>query len=280
MEKLKNPIATWDITISKEAYATSHDLAEVFNEKFKKWCFQLEKGSNTDYIHWQCRVSTRGKSRNKPSIKGVHPDAITPTSNTNKNNDFYVLKEETRVDGPWTDKDQPKTLTKQLELFLNLDFYPWQTSVLEMCNVWDPRWIDVIYDTEGNLGKSIFAEYLEYQGIAEEVPPYRNMEDIFQWVAGRPIKPVYIFDMPRGMKKDKLADFYSGIEVIKNGVAFEKRYCPDKKRFSRPRIFIFTNTLPKFELLSRDRWQVWRVRNKKLEIYEEECEYVSSSESD
>ena len=27
--------------------------------------------------------------------------------------------------------------------------------------------------------------------------------------------------MPRGMKKDKLEDFYSGIEVIKNGVAHD-----------------------------------------------------------
>ena len=40
------------------------------------------------------------------------------------------------------------------------------------------------------------------------------MEDIFSWVCSRPIKPCYIFDLPRGMKNYKLADLYSGIEVI------------------------------------------------------------------
>lgn len=280
MVKPKNPIATWDITIPEHAFNNEQDVADLFNKMFKKWAFQLEKGENTDYLHYQCRVSTRTKSRNEPSIKGVHPDAITPTSNNNKDNDFYVLKEATCVNGPWTDKDQPKSLTKQLSIFKKRDFYPWQSSLLEIANIWDDRFIDVIYDTEGKLGKSIFSEYLEHENIAEEVPPYRSMEDIFQWVAGRPIKKVYIFDMPRGMKKDKLAEFYSGIEVIKNGVAYDKRHYPKKIRFDRPRIFIFTNSLPKFELLSMDRWKVWRIRNKCLEVYEEECECVSSTESD
>ena len=66
--------------------------------------------------------------------------------------------------------------------------------------------------------------------------------------------------MPRGMKKDRLGDFYSGIEVIKNGASYDKRYAPDKKRFNRPRIFVFTNTLPVFELMSKDRWEIWTIQ--------------------
>ena len=81
--------------------------------------------------------------------------------------------------------------------------------------------------------------------------------------------------MPRGMKKDKLGDFYAGIEVIKNGVAYDKRYTAKKTRFDRPRIFVFTNTLPVFELLSKDRWQVWEVKDKTLHKY---LEYNSSDE--
>jgi len=95
--------------------------------------------------------------------------------------------------------------------------------------------------------------------MAEEIPPFRLMDDIFQWVAGRPIKPVYIVDMPRGMKKDRLGDFYSGIEVIKNGVAYDKRYHAKKIRFNRPRVFVFTNELPNLDLMSKDRWVIWMV---------------------
>ena len=34
------------------------------------------------------------------------------------------------------------------------------------------------------------------------------------------------------LKKDKLADLYSGIEVIKNGVCYDKRYHAKKLWFS------------------------------------------------
>ena len=37
-------------------------------------------------------------------------------------------------------------------------------------------------------------------------------------------RKAYAIDLPRGMNKKGLADFYSGIEVIKNGVAYDKRY--------------------------------------------------------
>ena len=33
--------------------------------------------------------------------------------------------------------------------------------------------------------------------LAESVPPYRLMDDMFSWVCGRPIKPCYIMDLPR-----------------------------------------------------------------------------------
>jgi hypothetical protein len=128
-----------------------------------------------------------------------------------------------------------------------------------MSTAFDMRKIDLIYDPNGNIGKSLFSEYLEYNGLAEEIPPFRLMDDIFQWVCSRPIKKCYIVDMPRGMKKDKLGDFYSGIEIIKNGVAYDKRYNAKKIRFDRPRIFVFTNMLPEFSLMSKDRWNVWIV---------------------
>ena len=58
------------------------------------------------------------------------------------------------------------------------------------------REIGLIYDRRGNCGKSIFLEYLESQKLAEEVPPFRLMDDIFQWVCSRPIKKCYILIYP------------------------------------------------------------------------------------
>ena len=143
--------------------------------------------------------------------------------------------------------------------FLEMELRPWQKSCLRIAERYDDRGINLIYDRVGNIGKSIFCEYCEYIDIATEVPPYRLMDDIFAWVCSIPVAKTYIFDMPRGMKKDKLGDFYSGIEIIKNGVAYDKRYKARKIRFNRPNVFVFTNTLPALKLMSLDRWKLWEV---------------------
>jgi hypothetical protein len=240
----------WDFTLGKRG----ENISEIFDEKllidnFRKKCkqyaFQLEEGAS-GYIHYQGRISLIKKKSLKALINFFSEECFasihwSQTSNlvAKRGDDFYVTKEDTRIKGPWTDKDEVKILTKQMKMFNEWGLLDWQSELKEKAKIFDLRTIDLIYDPEGNKGKSLFSEHMEYEGIAEEVPPFRLMDDIFQWVAGSAIKKCYIFDMPRGMKKDKLADFYAGIEVIKNGVAYDKRYNPKKIRFDRPRIYVF-----------------------------------------
>jgi hypothetical protein len=264
-----NEIYVWDFTLSNKDDEDVNILKDILSSTSKSWALQKEKGE-TGYIHWQGRLSLR-KKKTKSSIinffktkEPFNKAYFSPTATENSKSFNYVLKDETRIDGPWTDKDLIQHETKQIQIFKKLELYDWQKKLEEMAKQFDMRTIDLIYDIKGNTGKSIFSEYLEYQGIAEEVPPFRLMDDIFQWVASRPIKECYLFDMPRGMKKDKLADFYAGIEVIKNGVAYDKRYNAKKIRFNRPRVFVFTNTLPAFNLMSKDRWKVWTFYNNDL----------------
>lgn len=259
MPKQENLISGFDITISSDKIKTYTEVIEIFQRHCTKWCFQQEKGHDTGYIHWQCRVNL--KIRIRPTTKKFpFCGHFTPTCSKTfiTEDDFYVMKEDTRIDGPWR-SDTYVAETRQLKEFKEMTLRGYQQEILNWVNKPDNRIIDVIYDKIGNLGKSLFCEYLEYIGAAEEVPSYRSMEDIMAWVASRPIRKMYCFDMPRGMKKDKLAEFYSGIEIIKNGVAFDKRYSASKLRFDRPRVVIFTNTLPNFELMSADRWKVHEV---------------------
>lgn len=256
-----NPIAMFDITIPEVDYEVPKLLA-LMKLNCSRFAFQLEEGTETGYRHYQCRISLKKKMRFSTMLnKKLFSGHISATSNPTHfaGDEFYVLKDETRIDGPWTDRDVVKTVTKQLTIFQGYTLRKYQEAIIEECNKFCMRTINLIYDPVGNCGKSLLSEYLEFEGMAEEVPPYRLMDDIFQWVATRPIKGCYIVDMPRGMKKDKLADFYSGIEVIKNGVAYDKRYTAKKVRFSRPRIFIFTNELPCFDLMSKDRWITWQI---------------------
>lgn len=267
-----NEIAVWEFRYNATTFQDEEPLRELLKGIAKTYCFQLEKG-DSGYLHYQGRLSLFKKRRKRAAMKlfpeGLIPNYFEPTISLEytKGDNFYCMKKDTREAGPWTDKDKVIPLTEQMKLFLSWELLPWQKSLVEQTSTFDMRYIDLVYDPIGNAGKSLFSEYMELQGHSEEVPPYRLMDDIFAWVATRPIKKIYIMDMPRGMKKDRLGDLYSGIEVIKNGVAYDKRYTAKKERFTRPRIIVFTNQLPQMDLMSKDRWNIWTIKDKQLKKF-------------
>ena len=257
----KTPCAVYDFRWNADDL-TPEIIKGYLEGVAKRYVFQLEEG-DTGYLHYQGRLSLIKKRRKNEALRlfVAPPNYFEPTSKPEflRGDAFYQQKKDTRVSGPWTDKDEIKILTKQLVLFKGMTLRPYQEAIYKECSKFDMRKINLIWDTTGNCGKSILSEFLEYEGLAEEIPPFRLMDDIFAWVCSRPIKKAYLVDMPRGMKKDRLGDFYSGIEVVKNGVAYDKRYTAKKKRFDRPRIFVFTNCLPNLELMSQDRWVIWKI---------------------
>lgn len=271
---MSNPCSGYDLTLKEMEGVDTPFVIGFLQQWAKKWAFQLEEGGTTGYRHYQIRLSLQVKRRLSEIIsqtKDLWPEgcsvrwSVTSTSVHSGQNFNYVLKADTRVDGPWTDKDyeEPPPLTRQLKTFQEHHLYPWQTKAEELCAVTDDRWINVVFDEYGNAGKSVFAEYLEYKGLAYEIPAMRTMEDIMQCVMSIKPKKAYLIDLPRGMKKDKMADFYSGLEALKNGVAYDKRYSFRKIRFDRPQVFVFTNVIPDFGLLSIDRWKIWLLDEQK-----------------
>ena len=87
-------------------------------------------------------------------------------------------------------------------------------------------------------------------------------------VMDRPISTCYFIDMPRSLPKTKLNQFYSGIEELKNGHAWDARYHFKEKYFDSPNVWLFVNIIPDKNMLSRDRWIIWEIRDNKLEYYE------------
>jgi len=269
---MESQCAVWDFRYNRDTFEDARTLRKLLQKIAKTYTFQEEKG-DSGYVHWQGRLSLFKKRRKHAALKlfeSTPPNYFEPTCNPEylRGQAFYQQKPDTRISGPFTDKDPPPPiLTQQQKIFNEIGLTPWMEELKDQVSTFHMRAIDLVYDEMGNNGKSLFSEHLEYIGIAEEIPPFRLMDDIFQWVASRPIKPVYIIDMPRGMKKDRLGDLYSGIEVIKNGVAYDKRYTAKKIRFDRPRIIVFTNELPCFDLMSADRWRVWKIKCNELYQY-------------
>lgn len=250
----------------------------------KTYTFQLERGDETGYQHYQGRLSLIKKKRTTECARlfpdtGIH---VTPTSNNAREGPpFYCLKADTRLEGPWTDKDyvEPKPLTRQLQVSGILESrYPWQDELIDRMQHFDMRTIHMVICSVGGEGKSMFAEYLEYRNEAFEVPPFTCMEDIMQCVMGVPSYRTYLIDMPRAMPKNRLAGFFAGIESLKNGVMYDKRYHFKKRRIDRPNIIVFSNKAPKRSYLSRDRWRLWTIsRDKRLIDY---CFHGAEEEED
>ena len=169
------------------------------------------------------------------------------------------MKADTRIAGPWSSNVEEKKQTRRLREFLQYKMYPWQEKVIAMAKEYDDRTIKVFVDTITRRGKSCLTEYMEYFDIAYELPCFMNMEDIMQACMCIPEQKAYIIDMPKGLKKNNLASFYAGLECLKNGVMYDKRYSFKKRRIDCPQIFVFTNTRPDVTLLSKDRWKGFKI---------------------
>lgn len=266
-KKRESAICVWDFTIPKTEYKEHTDLINILHKNCKKWSFQLEKGEKTGFEHYQGRISLKNKQRLK-QVKEIFTKKchLSITSNANKGNSFYVMKEETRIKGPWCDeKDKPVYIPRQIREIENL--YEWQKTIIEMSQKWDTRHIDLIIDTTGNIGKSILCTYMGVHKMANMIPFCNDYKDILRMVMDRPKRKAYLIDMPRAINKEKLFQLFSAIETIKNGYAYDDRYNFREEYFDCPNIFVFTNKIPDKSLLSPDRWRYWRVSQNKLIKY-------------
>lgn len=260
--------ASWDFTLSceNENYANEEELITHLKEWCKKWVFQKEEG-DSGYIHWQGRVSLIKKRTRaglvKKFIKGGH---LSPTSKgVHEKNDFsYVMKADSRVDGPWSNDtyEEPPHLTFEIVNFLKKKRHTWQESIEKICRTYSERGVDVVFDITGNRGKSTTVKYLDQAKLAKKIPCVRDLKTIMAYGYKYPNRPAYIFDMPRAgtVNKREEAELWAGIEELKNGYVFDPRYeAKDMWMEKNPRVVVFTNYLPDFKFLSVDRWNLWTI---------------------
>lgn len=261
----ENACCVWDFTLGAK-YTSVEDLKKIFRLHCKKWAFQLEKGGESGYEHYQGRISLTAKGR-LPQVKnifGIKETHLSITSKENRDNCFYVTKEETRIAGPWTDQDTEVYIPRQYRGILE-NLYPWQRHIWEHIEDFEPRKINIVYDPEGNKGKSTLAAIVELHQRGIDVPPCNDGEKLIQSVADILIStqnrtPGAIFvDLPRSMDQTKLFGMYQAIEQIKKGKVYDFRYKYQYWWFDSPQIWVFCNTMPHQGYVSADRWVLWEI---------------------
>lgn len=254
-------------------YVKFSDILATISDKF---CFQKELCPDTKREHYQGRMHMKVRIRlttlsNKLKKMGI-PMHLSITSNCNKTNDFYVMKDETRIDGPWLfgkEDDNDTFLTDWEEDALKMKPYPWQESILEMMKVTrDRRTVHVIIDIEGGKGKSSLIEMMLAKKIGYRIPFMKSYKELTTYVCSLLVERKerspknFCFDIPRAILTDCI---FSSIETIKGGLLFDARYKATEWRYNVPNIFVFTNDIPDIKLLSKDRWKLWTI-NDKMEL--------------
>lgn len=266
--KQNSPCCTWDFTLGSKGIVVP-DLRKHLSRYCKAYAFQLEKGNKTGYDHYQGRIKLKVKDRKNGVVAsvatGIYKDmSLSVTSNENRDNTFYVMKEDTRVDGPWTDQDRlpVKAVEKMVELL------PWQKDLCEKLSQYNDREIHIVVDKKGNCGKSSFVKWMYFHKNAMKIPSTcQTAKDMTQFAMSFPVSSIYLIDMPRAQKKKALFELYSFIEELKNGWLYDTRYQGKMVLMDEPQICIFTNTPPKKRYLSMDRWRMWTVEDEQLKVF-------------
>lgn len=266
MAQLSNAIYTWDFTLPVSSGKTHEELILWMKENCKKWAFQLEK-SSTGYDHFQGRISLKKKLRKIYGTidKSAHWSPTSNECNSGPNFYDYVTKQDTRIEGPWTDKDTEKQEDYIPEFFKTITLLPFQKQILEQAEIRDDRSINMIIDSRGNLGKSKLADYAELFHDAIDLPVVNDAEKLLATMCNRCMAtgvrktgPVFI-DLPRAMSKRDLSGIMSAAELIKKGKLYDLRHKYKEWRIEPPSVWIFSNAQPELSKLSRDRWKFWKI---------------------
>lgn len=281
-----NPISVFDFT----AKAETNDKISIINslnKHCKHWVFQLEEGEG-GYIHFQGRVSFKIKARKGNRLK-FKDCRYTPTNNETvaTNNFDYVMKEDTRLEGPWSDKDTASYIPLQYRGKLET-LKPFQKKIIEDSKNFDDRKINLIYCPDGNKGKSTIAHLMRLHYNALVLPPLNDADRLVYTCCNmamakniRKSIPIFI-DLPRAMNKERLYGLYSAIEVIKQGYLYDTRNHAKEWDMDSPTIWVFTNTEPEINMVSKDRWRIYTINtaNELVEYEALRCNNIYSTNSE
>lgn len=289
---MENGKYVWDITCWNEGL-TAATIKGVLTQYAKKWAFQKEQGLKDlvleaaaatpaetkdeekapmkimGKVHWQIRVSLLVKLRQNELIallattclRGAH---VSLTSTENHKGFDYVLKDATRVEGPWTDKtDGTDEKAEEPTELKGVTLYPWQQAMVDLIKTPvtkdNRRTVNVLYDPMGNTGKSFLRKYLEWNKLAVVMPTMKDVKDIMRWAMGNKGR-AYVFDMPRNTLKGRMGDFWMGVECLKDGRPWEDRYKPKAIQMAdNPHVWVLCNDMPDQRALIGDRWGLWTI---------------------
>jgi len=268
--KMVNALAGYDLTISAGDKPRAEFHAWV-TQYFKRYCYQLEKGAETGYMHYQFRGSLKTKMRwdtlqKRMAAAGFEGKiSITSGGVFELGDEFYQMKKDhTYVEGPWTDRD----IDTEDEFSPGFIPYDFRGSMKMNCiqeDLWDyiqtpPNRREVLCVVgPGNIGKSYFASWLDIHKHGHYVSYFTEAKSLMEECYASEWRRAYLIDLPKALSHKAENEVYGAIEQLKTGCVCDRRYKYKKRWLNPAHVIVFTNRIPDANLLSSDRWKIMEI---------------------
>lgn len=269
------PLKYWSVTVFAPEVSPER-MTEINEEFFCQWCFQKEEGAVSGKIHYQMRGMTAEPIMKESLLtvfeaRGIKRQLVTfgvESNNSIKQGGlaFYVMKDETRVDGPWHDPTYKPPKKRKLydgaDLACMENPRPMQQMVIDKLREEpEDRYLYWWADLNGGAGKSKLLKWLKFKGFDVAKVPLGTATQIKTSVIEQGEHAAYLVDLPRVQgKEESQRDLFSALEEIKNGWVVSAMYGKSGELMMKPpHVHIFSNEFPNPHVSSLDRWIIMAV---------------------
>ena len=274
----KKPLKFWSVTLmhNKTAIPEPSRIKDILTEFAHQWCFQRERGHKEGKDHYQIRMILSEAQMTETMLhcfecRGYNRQDITflPESNNSLAQGglaFYVMKDDTRADGPWYDPSynpRKRVTYDGRDLKCMDEPRQFQKEIMVICShEADDRTMYWIYNRSGCGGKSKLMKYMRMRPEWDMARvPMGSATQIKTSVIEKGPHKIYMVDLPRVRGTDeRQQELFSALEEIKNGWVESPMYGKNAELLMEPpHIFIFSNELPNLTFASMDRWRIYEL---------------------
>ena len=278
MPTSRKALKCWSITLGQnfKPLPSSMRVVDIFTEMpFTNWCFQLEEGKRAGKEHFQCRAMIDPPQQTATLLhlfesRGFDKRDVTCSPESNKSIEqgglsFYVMKDDTRKEGPWYDstwKVKKRHVYEGKDLECMKVPLPFQAQVIAKVNTPpDDRRIHWVYNPKGCGGKSKLMKWFRFNDPDVARVGLGSATQIKTSIIAKGPHRAYMVDLPRVRGTDeKQQELFSALEEIKNGWVESPMYGKaDELLMEPPHVWVFSNELPTLSHCTLDRWAVWEL---------------------
>jgi len=261
-----NQHTRWIFTYNNYELSVLNDFEIVLKSICKCYCFKRELGKEgTNHLQGHLTLLK------KTTLLGLKKHLILSTlhwevkKGSEIENDMYVCKEDTVVDGVIYQHGYIKKLNIIKNLILITVLRPFQQTIINLIPLKNDRKIIWIYDREGGKGKTSIMKYIDYyyNSICCSNGKDTDIYNLFWNYIGKDKKnnnllnglDCFIYNVGR----DHIFKQYSLLENIKDGFLVNTKFECGSMNFNSPTIIIMANHEPDRSRMTEDRWDVREI---------------------